>query len=107
MSLERTLMRDITKKLNENIALAVDELDNFGQTAEAKSSGLELTNLVSDCRALAGRKYGNPMSPYITARLKAGYFSPEDQYEALMNRSLRKQLLAGCRLWSLSVPEQF
>src|SRR5580765_2953289 len=54
--------------------------------------GLDCANFASDCPALATRKYPEPVSSYMAARLKAGYYSPEDHYEALINRIITKDL---------------
>ena len=45
-----------------------------------------LDSLQAGCQELMPQKYGQPCSRYIAARIKSGYFSPEDYYEALMHR---------------------
>jgi 2-polyprenyl-3-methyl-5-hydroxy-6-metoxy-1,4-benzoquinol methylase len=55
--------------------------------------------LASACQDLALRKYGSQPSHYMAARRKVGYVSPEDQYEALIERYVTPQtrwLDVGC-----------
>jgi 2-polyprenyl-3-methyl-5-hydroxy-6-metoxy-1,4-benzoquinol methylase len=71
---------------------ALDELS-------LKSMAVAIHSISNDCHKLATEKYGNPPSPYIAARLRAGYFSPEDHYEALLNRFVTREvkwLDVGC-----------
>jgi 2-polyprenyl-3-methyl-5-hydroxy-6-metoxy-1,4-benzoquinol methylase len=87
------------QKSNENNDLAVVALSNVEQTDVARLTGLDFTKIVTYCRAMAMRKYSNPMSPYMVARLNAGYFSPEDHYEALIDRIVTEKvswLDVGC-----------
>lgn len=47
----------------------------------------EATTAAADCRhEFFARKYGEKPSPYLTARRDAGYLSPEDHYELLVDR---------------------
>jgi 2-polyprenyl-3-methyl-5-hydroxy-6-metoxy-1,4-benzoquinol methylase len=58
-----------------------------------------LDNLDDDCRRVVGQKYGEHPTAYIASRLQAGYFSPEDHYEALLQRLVRPDsvwLDVGC-----------
>jgi SAM-dependent methyltransferase len=63
---------------------AIDNLVNC--VPDDESLDFDAESFLEDCRLLAKQKYGVRPTSYIAARIAIGYYSPEDQYAALVNR---------------------
>jgi 2-polyprenyl-3-methyl-5-hydroxy-6-metoxy-1,4-benzoquinol methylase len=58
----------------------------------ARAPSFDLEMLRGDCHSVVTKKYGERPTKYIASRLKAEYYAPEDQYEALVKRLVTPQL---------------
>jgi 2-polyprenyl-3-methyl-5-hydroxy-6-metoxy-1,4-benzoquinol methylase len=79
---------------------------NYSRTVSAPSHQVtssyidDVVDSIDDvCRKLARQKYGEQPTAYISARQQANYYSPEDQYEAFIDRLVNSDsswLDVGC-----------
>jgi 2-polyprenyl-3-methyl-5-hydroxy-6-metoxy-1,4-benzoquinol methylase len=88
--------------MSEHSVIDIDRGCSAPRSSTAKSArapSFDLEKLRGDCRSIVTQKYGERPTKYIASRLKAEYYAPEDQYEALLKRLVTPELTwldVGC-----------